>query len=87
MKKKLSYREKLLELAYIYNVKEIKEYVKSKKNLTSGQLELILKKIKLQFQKILKLASLKKILVNRFRNLKITFLSTKRKKLKKKTDI
>jgi len=44
MKKKLSYRDKLLELAYIYNVKEIQDYVKSKKNLTSGQLELILKK-------------------------------------------
>ena len=44
MKKKLSYRDKLLELAYIYNVKEIQEYVKNKKNLTTGQLELILKK-------------------------------------------
>ena len=44
MKKKLSYRDKLIELAYIYNVKEIQEYVKNKKNLTTGQLELILKK-------------------------------------------
>ena len=44
MKKKLNYRDKLLELAYIYNVKEIKDYIKSRKNLTSGQLELILKK-------------------------------------------
>ena len=44
MKKKLSYRDKLLELAYIYSVKEIQEYVKNRKNLTSGQLELILKK-------------------------------------------
>ena len=43
MKKKLSYRDKLLELAYIYNVKEIQEYVKRRKNLTSGQIELILK--------------------------------------------
>jgi Bax protein len=42
--KKLSYRDKLLELANIYNVREIKEYIKSKKNLTSGQLELILRK-------------------------------------------
>ena len=47
MKKKLSYRDKLLELAYIYNVKEIQEYIKNKKNLTSGQLELILKKNKI----------------------------------------
>ncbi|MDA9180759.1 glucosaminidase domain-containing protein [Pelagibacteraceae bacterium] len=44
MKKKLSYRDKLLELAYIYSVREIQEYVKNKKNLTTGQLELILKK-------------------------------------------
>ena len=47
MKKKLSYRDKLLELAYIYNVKEIKEYEKSRKNLTIGQLELILRKNKI----------------------------------------
>jgi Bax protein len=44
MKKKLSYRDKLLELAYIYDVKEIKDYIKSRKNLTIGQIELILKK-------------------------------------------
>ena len=44
MKKKLSYRDKLLELANIYSVKEIQDYVNSKKYLTSGQLELILKK-------------------------------------------
>ena len=47
MKKKLSYRDKLIELAYIYDVKEIKDYEKSRKNLTSGQLELILKKNKI----------------------------------------
>ena len=48
MKKKLSYRDKLLELSYIYNVKEIQEYVSNRKNLTTGQLELILKKDKIQ---------------------------------------
>ncbi len=47
MKKKLSYRDKLVELAYIYDVKEIKEYEKSRKSLTTGQLELILKKNKI----------------------------------------
>ena len=47
MKKKLSYRDKLVELAYIYDVKEIKEYEKRRKNLTTGQLELILKKNKI----------------------------------------
>ena len=47
MKKKLSYRDKLIELAYIYDVKEIKDYVSSRKSLTTGQLELILKKNKI----------------------------------------
>ena len=47
MKKKLSYRDKLIELAYIYNVKEIQDYVKRRKNLTTGQIELILKKNKI----------------------------------------
>ena len=47
MKKKLSYRDKLLELANIYDVKEIKDYVKSKKSLTIGQIELILRKNKI----------------------------------------
>ena len=51
MKKKLSYRDKLVELAYIYDVKEIKEYEKRRKNLTSGQLELILKKNKIAIPK------------------------------------
>ena len=47
MKKKLSYRDKLIELAYIYDVKEIKDYVSRRKSLTTGQLELILKKNKI----------------------------------------
>jgi len=51
MKKKLSYRDKLIELAYIYDVKEIKDYENSKKNLTTGQLELILKKNKIVIPK------------------------------------
>ncbi len=46
MKKKLSYRDQLIELAQIYDVKEIKDYVRRRKNLTTGQLELILKKNK-----------------------------------------
>ena len=47
MKKKLTYRDKLIELAEIYGVKEIQEYIKRRKNLTTGQLELILKKNKI----------------------------------------
>ena len=41
MKKKLSYRDKLLELAYIYSVKEIQDYTKRRKDLTTGQIELM----------------------------------------------
>ncbi len=51
MKKKLSYRDKLIELSEIYDVKEIKDYVKRRKNLTSGQLELILRKNKIVIPK------------------------------------
>jgi len=51
MKKKLSYRDQLIELAKIYNVKEIQEYIKRRKNLTSGQLELILRKNKIVIPK------------------------------------
>ncbi|MAW17461.1 MAG: hypothetical protein CBE32_000765 [Candidatus Pelagibacter sp. TMED272] len=47
MKKRLSYRDKLLELAQIYSVKEVQEYINNKKNLTTGQLELILRKNKI----------------------------------------
>ena len=47
MKKRLSYRDKLLELAQIYNVKEVQEYIKRRKTLTSGQIELILRKNKI----------------------------------------
>ena len=51
MKKKLTYRDKLIELAYIYNVREIQEYIKRRKNLTTGQIELILKKNKIVIPK------------------------------------
>ena len=44
MKKTLSYRDKLLELGRIYNISEIQNYIKRKKNLTTQQIEHILKK-------------------------------------------
>ena len=47
MKKKFTYRDKLIELAQIYGVKEIQDYIRRRKNLTTGQLELILKKNKI----------------------------------------
>ena len=71
MKKKLSYRDKLLELAYIYNVKEIQEYVNNRKNLTSGQLELILKKNKIVIPKDFRTSFVKENLIkpiNKFKN-------------------
>mgnify|MGYP000742819818 FL=1 len=71
MKKKLSYRDKLLELAYIYNVKEIQEYVNNIKNLTSGQLELILKKNKIVIPKDFRTSFVKENLIkpiNKFKN-------------------
>jgi len=59
MKKKLSYRDKLLELSYIYNVKEIQEYINNRKNLTTGQLELILKKNNIAIPKDFKTSFIK----------------------------
>ena len=44
MKKKLSYRDKLLELAYIYSVKEIQDYTKNIRKC-EGENILIFKKI------------------------------------------
>jgi len=44
MKKNLSYRDKLLELATIYKVNEVNNYLRNKKYLTTPQLEHILKK-------------------------------------------
>ena len=44
MKKSLSYREKLLELAKIYNISEIQNYIRNKKTLTTSQIEHLLKK-------------------------------------------
>ncbi len=51
MKKRLTYRDQLLELSNIYNVKEIQDYIKKGKNLTSGQIELILRKNKITIPK------------------------------------
>ena len=44
MKKNLSYRDKLLELVRIYKITEVQNYIKRKKNLTTHQIEHILKK-------------------------------------------
>ena len=84
MKKKLSYRDKLIELAYIYDVKEIKDYVKSRKNLTSGQLELILKKNKIIIPKDFKSNFLRDNFVKPVSKIKTNFIEYKENRIKDK---
>ena len=84
MKKKLSYRDKLLELAYIYDVKEIKDYEKSRKNLTSGQLELILKKNKIVIPKDFKSNFLRDNIVKPVTKIKSSLIEYKENKIKDK---
>ncbi len=84
MKKKLSYRDKLLELAYIYNVKEIKEYVKNRKNLTIGQLELILKKNSIVIPKEFKTSFIKENFSKPISKIKNNFAEFKEDQIKAK---
>ena len=84
MKKKLSYRDKLLELAYIYNVKEIQDYTKNRKNLTTGQIELILKKNKIIIPKDFKTSFLKENFVKPISKLKNNIYEYKEEKIKDK---
>ena len=86
MKKKLSYRDKLIELAYIYNVREIQDYVKSKKNLTTGQIELILKKNRITIPKEFNTSFLKENFSKPLSKLKSSIADYKEEKLEKKTD-
>ena len=48
MKKNIPYRDRLIELSKLYKIDEIKNYIKSKKNLTVSQIELILFKNKIR---------------------------------------
>jgi len=84
MKKKLSYRDKLVELAYIYDVKEIKDYEKSRKNLTSGQLELILKKNKITIPKDFKSNFLRDNIIKPVGKIKSNLIEYKENKIKDK---
>jgi len=84
MKKKLSYRDKLVELAYIYDVKEIKEYEKRRKNLTSGQLELILKKNKITIPKDFKSNFIRDNFIKPVGKLKSNLIEYKENKIKDK---
>ena len=47
MKKDIPYRDQLIELSKLYKIPEIKSYLKSKKHLTTSQIELILLKNKI----------------------------------------
>ena len=84
MKKKLSYRDKLLELAYIYSVKEIQDYAKNRKNLTTGQIELILKKNKIIIPKEFKTSFFKENFVKPVVKLKSSIADYKEEKIKDK---
>ena len=84
MKKKLTYRDKLLELSRIYNVKEIHDYIKSKKNLTSGQLELILRKNKIAIPKDFQTNFLKENISKPLTKLKLNISEYKDEKIREK---
>ena len=84
MKKKLSYRDKLLELAYIYDVKEIQDYTQNRKNLTTGQIELILKKNKIIIPKEFKTNFFKENFVKPITRLKSNIIDYKEEKIKDK---
>ncbi len=84
MKKKLSYRDKLLELAYIYDVKEIQDYTKNRKNLTTGQIELILKKNKIIIPKDFKTNFFKENFTKPISKFKSDVINFKEEKIKDK---
>ena len=84
MKKKLSYRDKLLELAYIYNVKEIQDYTKRRKDLTIGQIELILKKNKIIIPKDFKSSFFKDNFTKPFSKLRNNIADYREEKIKDK---
>ena len=64
MKKNLSYRDKLLELSTIYKISEIQNYIKRKKNLTTQQIEHILKKNNVPIPKDFNVSFFKKSISN-----------------------
>ena len=84
MKKKLSYRDKLVELAHIYDVKEVKDYLKNRKNLTTGQLELILKKNKIVIPKDFKSNFLRDNIVKPVTKIKSNLIEFQENRIKDK---
>ncbi len=64
MKKNLTYRDKLLELVSIYKISEVQNYIKRKKNLTTHQIEHILKKNNVPIPKDFNISFFKKSISN-----------------------
>ena len=87
MKKKLSYRDKLVELAYIYDVKEIKDYLNNRKNLTSGQLELILRKNKITIPKDFKTSFIKDNIIKPIGRIRSNLIEYKENRIKDKNKL
>jgi len=87
MKKKLSYRDKLVELAYIYDVKEIKDYLNNRKNLTSGQLELILKKNKITIPKDFRSSFVKDNIIKPIGRIRSNLIEYKENRIKDKNKL
>jgi len=87
MKKKLSYRDKLVELAHIYDVKEIKDYLNNRKNLTSGQLELILKKNKITIPKDFKSSFIKDNIIKPIGRIRSNLIEYKENRIKDKNKL
>ena len=84
MKKKLSYRDKLIELSHIYNVREIKDYERSRKNLTTGQLELILRKNSIAIPKDFKTNFLKENFLKPISKFKLDITEFREERVKDK---
>ena len=84
MKKKLSYRDQLIELANIYKVREIQDYVKRRKNLTTGQIELILKKNKIVIPKEFNTSFIKENFFKPITKLKTSIYDFREEKIKDK---
>ena len=52
MKKNIPYRDQLIKLSKLYKINEVKDYIRSKKNLTISQIELILLKNKVRLPEL-----------------------------------
>ena len=52
MQKNISYKDQLIKLSKLYKIDEVKNYIRSKKDLTVSQVELILLKNKIRLPEI-----------------------------------